>query len=171
MGVNNLIFISFSATEASARQCFFSLLVFPISLYLYPFCPAFAVLFISPDIGYPLFLDVVRTIKPTHIIQLHYSSYTQLGEVPFLSHGILNSAPGWSLKAKDPTPPQQLIKDVALFSEMISGRTKKDTNSRSPIMISSDEDEETGVDRVLTISLLSSESESEEEMDEKAEGE
>ena len=55
---------------------------------------------------------------------------------------------------------------------MISDRTKKDTNSRSPIMISSEgEYEETGVDRVMTISLLSSESESEEEMDEKAEGE
>ena len=49
---------------------------------------------------------------------------------------------------------------------------KKDTNLRSPIMISSEgEYEETGVDRVMTISLLSSESESEEEMDEKAEGE
>ena len=47
---------------------------------------------------------------------------------------------------------------------MISGRTKKDTHSGSPIMISSEgEDEEIREDRV--ISLLSSESESEEEME------
>ena len=78
-------------------------------------------LYLSSDIGYPLFLDVVRTVKPTHIIQLRNSNYTLLGEVPLLSHDILYSAPGWSLKAKDPTPPQQLIKDVALFSEMIRG--------------------------------------------------
>ena len=120
---------------------------------------------ISPaDIGYPLFLDVVRTVKPTHIIQLRNSNYTQLGEVPLLSRDILNCAPGWSLKAKDPSPPQQLIKDVALFSEMISGGTKKDTHSGSPIMILSEgEDEEIREDRV--ISLLSSESEREEEME------
>ena len=84
--------------------------------------------------------------------------------MPLLSHDILNSAPGWGLKAKDPSPTQQLIKDVALFSEMISGRTKKGTNSVSPIMISSEgEDEEIREDRV--ISLLSSESESEEDME------
>ena len=62
-----------------------------------------------------------------------------------MSHGILNSAPGWSLKAKDPTPPQQLKRCCPLINV-------KDTNLRSPIMIyMRGEYEETGVDRVMTI--------------------
>ena len=106
-------FALFVACQELVHHLFSRFLSVPTFLYI-PFCLTCSALpFISPDIGYPLFLDVVCTIKLTFsciILQPH----TQLGVVQFLSHGILNSAPGWSLKAKDPTPPQQLIKDVAL---------------------------------------------------------
>ena len=75
-------------------------------------------------------------------------------------------------KSQGSYPTSATDKRCCPLLRMISDRMKKDTNSISPAMISSEgEDEETGVDRVMTISLLSSESESEEEMDEKAEGE
>lgn len=56
------------------------------------------------------------------------------------------------------------MRDVALFSEVVTGKAKGVTRPDSPIMISSDEEEA----RVISIS---SDIESEEEMEEKKEEE
>lgn len=111
-----------------------------------------------------MFLDVVRTIKPTHVIQLMHTGNVSQHEIPILNHTILSSAPGWCLQAQDPTPPQQLVRDVALFSEVVTGRLKAVPRPSSPVLISSEgEDMCGGEGEFRVISLISSESENEEE--------
>ena len=112
------------------------------------FCCSFNYTIPYIGLGVPLFHDVVRSVKPSHIIQLDLGSScrSNVAELPSLTPAYLSSAEGWSLQPDQAPKPQQLVSDIGLFSsvdtKVLYASRKKVTTPGSPITISSDSEEE-----------------------------
>ena len=76
---------------------------------------------IIPGLGVPVFIDIVRTIRPTHIIQL-LSDATPSSkgheELPPLTQQYLSSATAWTLNSDHAPKPQKLVSDIGLLSSV-----------------------------------------------------
>ena len=101
-------------------------------------------------LGIPLFLDIVRTVSPTFIIQLLHTPSVYSNDVPSslppLTPQFLSSNPGLSLKQEQMPQPQQLVSDIGFFScsNLDTLKSLRSQGTSSPIVVSSATEEDEG---------------------------
>ena len=104
----------------------------------------------SLGLGVPLFLDIVRTVSPTFIIQLLHTPSIYNNDVasslPPLTPQFLSSSPGLSLKQEQMSQPQQLVSDIGFFScsNLDTLKSLRSQGTSSPILVSSATEEDEG---------------------------
>ena len=104
----------------------------------------------SLGLGVPLFLDIVRTVSPTFIIQLLHTpsiySNDASSSLPPLTPQFLSSSPGLSLKQEQMSQPQQLVSDIGFFScsNLDTLKSLRSQGTSSPILVSSATEEDEG---------------------------
>ena len=85
--------------------------------------------------GVPLLLDVIRIVKPTHIVQFNYATKENVNKnLPKMTAELFASTPGWAFTSEEEERPEnnsRWLKQIsmALCLTFIGG--KKRLSSRS----------------------------------------
>ena len=88
-----------------------------------------ALSFFIQGVGVPLLLDVIRIVKPTHIVQFNYATKENVNKnLPKMTAELFASTPGWAFTVEEEERPEnnsRLLKQisVALCLTFIDGKS------------------------------------------------